>query len=166
MCPGIPEIGYVMGYQSVGIQFVWSVLQNLMHKLPGTTFIFFLGWKFSICQPLTLFHYFSQFSEIYWTLIYCYWYYCKRTFKFGAAFVNCILYNVLIKKNAQIQNIYLPNPLGQVFKIPPFSARKSHSEGGRGGPLDYLFSWIQLFLLLRSACKIPNTYDKSFWENE
>ena len=36
-------LGYVMGYQSVGIQFVWSVLQNLMHKLPGTTFIFFLG---------------------------------------------------------------------------------------------------------------------------
>jgi hypothetical protein len=38
-----PKVGYVMGYQSVGIQFVWSVLQNLMHKLPGTTFIFFLG---------------------------------------------------------------------------------------------------------------------------
>jgi hypothetical protein len=36
-------VGYVMGYQSVGIQFVWSVLQNLMHKLPGNTFIFFLG---------------------------------------------------------------------------------------------------------------------------
>jgi hypothetical protein len=36
-------VGYVMGYQSVEIQFVWSVLQNLMHKLQGTTFIFFLG---------------------------------------------------------------------------------------------------------------------------
>ena len=65
------KVGYVMGYQSVGIQFVCSVFQNLMHKLPGTNFIFFLGWKFSICQPLTLFHYFSHFSEIYWTLIYC-----------------------------------------------------------------------------------------------
>ena len=117
-------VGYVMGYQSVGIQFVWSVLQNLMHKLPGTTFIFFLGWKFSICQPLTLFHYFSQFSEIYWTLIYCYWYYCKRTFKFGAAFVNCILYNVLIKKNAQIQNIYLPNPPRTSFQNPPLFRQK------------------------------------------
>jgi hypothetical protein len=37
------RVGYAMGYQSVGIQFGWSVLQNLMHKLPGTTFIFFIG---------------------------------------------------------------------------------------------------------------------------
>jgi ABC-type dipeptide/oligopeptide/nickel transport system permease subunit len=33
-------LGNFMGYQSVGIQFVCSVFQNLMHKLPGTTFFF------------------------------------------------------------------------------------------------------------------------------
>jgi hypothetical protein len=55
-----------------------------------------------------------------------------------------------------------PTPLGQLFKIPPFSAKKSHSEGGRGGSPDNFFSGILLFLLLRIACKIPNTYDKPF----
>ena len=55
-----------------------------------------------------------------------------------------------------------PTPLGQLFKFPPFSAKKSHSEGGRGGSPDNFFSGILLFLLLRIACKIPNTYDKPF----
>ena len=55
-----------------------------------------------------------------------------------------------------------PTPLGQLFKIPPFSAKKSHSEGQRGGSPDNLFSGIILFVLLRIACKIPNTYDKLY----
>jgi hypothetical protein len=61
-------------------------------------------------------------------------------------------------------NIYSPNPIGQVFKIPPFSAQKSHSEGGRGSFLKYFLGGILLYLLLRSACKIPEPYNKPFWE--
>ena len=151
-----------MGYQSVGIQFVF---QNLMHKLPGTTFIFFLGWKFSICQPLTLFHYFSHFSEIYWTLIYCYWYYSKRTFKFGAAFVNYILYNVLIKKNAQIQKLYLPNTPRTSFQNPTLFRQKITWLGGkRGSP--GLFFWLNMTIFVTQECMQNSKHlRKSFWEN-
>jgi hypothetical protein len=31
--------------------------------------------------------------------------------------------------------------LGQLFKIPPFSAQKSHSAGGRGGSPNYFLGW-------------------------
>jgi hypothetical protein len=54
--------------------------------------------------------------------------------------------------------------LGQLFKIPPFSARKSHSTGVRGVP-DFFLVGIIISLLLRSPCKITKSYDSPFWEN-
>jgi hypothetical protein len=48
--------------------------------------------------------------------------------------------------------------LGQLFKIPPLSAKKSHSAGGRGVP-DLFWVGIITFLLLRSPCKISKPYD-------
>ena len=70
---------------------------------------------------------------------------------------------------------HLPQPLrshirsfgtiGQLFKIPPFSAQKSHSAGGMGGPPNFFLVGILIFLLLRSPCKISKPYDNPFWEN-
>jgi hypothetical protein len=70
---------------------------------------------------------------------------------------------------------HLPQPLrshilsfgtiGQLFKIPPFSAQKSHSAGGRGDPRFVLGVGILIFLLLRSPCQISKPYDNPFWEN-
>jgi hypothetical protein len=39
------------------------------------------------------------------------------------------------------RHIWIFGTLGQLFKIPPFSAQKSHSAGGRGGPR--IFFWLQ-----------------------
>ena len=55
--------------------------------------------------------------------------------------------------------------LGQLLKIPPFSAQKSHSAGGGGGPQIFWGVGILIFLLLRSPCKIAKPYDNPFWEN-
>jgi hypothetical protein len=54
--------------------------------------------------------------------------------------------------------------LGQIFKIPPFSAQKSHSAGGRGVP-QFFLGWNPNILLLRSPCKISKPYNNPFWEN-
>ena len=62
--------------------------------------------------------------------------------------------------NSKLTIFIYPAPLGQLFKIPPFSAPKSHCKGGRGGSPDIFFSGILLFLLLLIACKILNTYGK------
>ena len=56
--------------------------------------------------------------------------------------------------------------LRQLFKKPTFSAQKSHSAGGRGGPPIIFLVGILIFLLLRSSCKISKPYDKPFWEIE
>jgi hypothetical protein len=58
-----------------------------------------------------------------------------------------------------------PNPskvISEVlfFKIPPFSAQKSHSAGAGGVPEFFLFG-ILIFFLLRSPCKITKPYDPS-----
>jgi hypothetical protein len=63
-------------------------------------------------------------------------------------------------------SIIHPTPLGQLFKIPPFSAQKPNSKGEGGTFQKYFFSGILRFLLLRSACKIPEPYNKPFWENK
>ena len=55
--------------------------------------------------------------------------------------------------------------LGQIFKIPPFSAQKSHSAGGRGGPRIFFLVGILIFLIFRSPCKISKPYDNPLWEN-
>ena len=75
----------------------------------------------------------------------------------------------------RVTSKHLPQPLrshirsfgtlGQLFKIPPFSAQKSHSAGGRGGPRIIFLVGILIFLLLRSPCKISKPYDNPFWEN-
>jgi hypothetical protein len=61
---------------------------------------------------------------------------------------------------------HLPQPLqshirsfgtiGQLFKIPPFSAQKSHSKGGRGGPQNFVLVGIIIFLLLKAHAKFQN----------
>ena len=50
--------------------------------------------------------------------------------------------------------------LGQLLKIPPFSA---HSAVGRGGSLNFVLVGIRLFLWVRSPCKISESYD-NFWK--
>jgi hypothetical protein len=47
----------------------------------------------------------------------------------------CLLYFIQSpnnKKCANLQILIHPTPLGQLFKIPPFSAQKTHSEGEGG----------------------------------
>ena len=56
--------------------------------------------------------------------------------------------------------------LWQLFKIPPFSAQKSHSARGRGVPKILFWVGILIVLLLRSPCKIAKPYNNHFWENE
>ena len=41
----------------------------------------------------------------------------------------------------------------KLLKIPPFSAQKCHSAGGRGGPRLFLLNGILILILLRSPCK-------------
>jgi hypothetical protein len=41
----------------------------------------------------------------------------------------------------------------------PFSGPKLHSSGARGGLQIFLFNGILIFLLLRSPCKISESYD-------
>ena len=55
--------------------------------------------------------------------------------------------------------------LVQLFKIPPFSAQKLHSAGGRGESPQFFLVGILIFLLLRSPCKISKPYNNPFWEN-
>ena len=50
-------------------------------------------------------------------------------------------------------NIRSFGTLGQLFKIPPFSAQ------------NFVLVGILIFLLLRSPCKISKPYDNPFWEN-
>jgi hypothetical protein len=68
--------------------------------------------------------------------------------------------------NKEIWTLRVPQPLRshilsfgtlrQLFKIPPFSAPKLHSAGGRGGPQIIFWVGILIFLLFRSPCKISN----------
>jgi hypothetical protein len=44
--------------------------------------------------------------------------------------------------------------LGQLLKLPPFSAQNLHSAGGRRGPR---------FLLLLEPCKDLKPYNNPFW---
>jgi hypothetical protein len=47
-------------------------------------------------------------------------------------------------------------PLGQIFKIPPFSAQKSHSAGGRGVP-EFFEGWNpNIFFYLGAHAKLQN----------
>jgi hypothetical protein len=55
--------------------------------------------------------------------------------------------------------------LGHLLKLPPFSAQKCHSAGGRGAegsPNFLLLIGILIFLLLRSPRKILEPYDNPF----
>ena len=54
--------------------------------------------------------------------------------------------------------------LGHLLKLPPFSAQKCHSAGGRGGPRIMFLIGILIFLLLRSPRKISEPYDNPFWD--
>ena len=56
--------------------------------------------------------------------------------------------------------------LWQLFKIPPFSAQKSHSARGRGVPQILFWVGILMVWLLRSPCKIVKPYNNHFLENE
>ena len=49
-------------------------------------------------------------------------------------------------------------------KIILFSGQKLHSVGERGGLQIFLFNGILIFLLLRSPCKISESYDNPFWD--
>ena len=46
-----------------------------------------------------------------------------------------------------------------LFEISPFSGQNRVILGGRGGPRIIFFIGILLFLLLRSPCKVSNSYD-------
>ena len=48
-----------------------------------------------------------------------------------------------------------------LFEISPFSGQNRVILGGRGGPRIIFFIGILLFLLLRSPCKVSNSYDMS-----
>ena len=54
--------------------------------------------------------------------------------------------------------------LGQLLKLPPFSAKKCHSAGGKGGPRIFFLIGILIFMLLRSPCKNLKPYDNPFWD--
>ena len=46
-----------------------------------------------------------------------------------------------------------------VIGFSPFSGQNRVILGGRGGPRNFFFIGILLFLLLRSPCKVSNSYD-------
>ena len=56
--------------------------------------------------------------------------------------------------------IWSDGTIRQFFKIPTLSAQKCHSAGGRVGPRIFCLIGILIFLLLRSPCKISESYDK------
>jgi hypothetical protein len=83
--------------------------------------------------------------------------------KFSAARVCRVTFKHLPQPiQSQIRSF---GTLGQLFKIPPFSAQKLHSAWGRGGLPNFFLVGILIFLLLRSPCKISKPYDNPFWEN-
>ena len=47
----------------------------------------------------------------------------------------------------------------------PLSGQDSYIGGGGGGPRNFIFSGILLFLLLRNPCKNLKSYDNPFWKN-
>ena len=63
-------------------------------------------------------------------------------------FINC---NIFVTQEP-MQNFGI---LGQLLKIPPLSAQKCHSAGGRGVPK---------FLFVRSPCIISERYDNPIWD--
>jgi hypothetical protein len=68
---------------------------------------------------------------------------------------------------------HLPQPLrshifsfgtiGKDFKIPPFSAQKTHSAGGRGGPCIFFWVGILIFFYLGAHAKFGNPTTTLSW---
>jgi hypothetical protein len=83
----------------------------------------------------------------------------QRTQGEGGAHVCKVTFNHLPKPIRRHMQSF--GTLSHLLKIPPLSAQKAHSAGGRGGPRNIFLGGILIFLFLWTPCKISRPWEKS-----